>query len=310
MQTNKYDRKNYIIGVLVLVVAVLSLVVAYLSYNSTWKVAERAGNFDKADISVSLLGLDLPNSGSVQLVIGAKKLSTHDIPVVGAIPFTIRSTGKKSIDGVSLTFQYPSILGRSLLNVMKLNASGAYFSQEIKTAFSQTDNVDFEAYQLPTLDPGIGAVVSEPIFLSDTNRHIDVPVKTKDGVNMRVSAEISYIQKFTVSVSARDLAIRSWIFELSAVKADSIKALTQKYISDIVPSKREQIRTNVSSLQYLLALIFSNLEENVYFVYSPIRETRVSDVVVFGPAEQQETAKVTYDLLSWKLLFKNSIKND
>lgn len=296
------ERKSYVIAVASLVVGVASMVFAYQSIQVSRQLAEASGSLDKSSMEVGLGGHPLAFGRENYVVVGASNVSTAGIPVVGAIPFTFRSTGKKSLDSVLISFQYHELFQRKLLEIAESRVSGAFSTTELQKTTSEGEKRFFVSYSLPALNPGVAVRIAEPLFLGETRIRDSVPVTTKDGVNMTIPYEASYSKKFGLAVSARDTQVLGYPVSVSVQKASSIHDLAKGQISSHISNRQREIRKDFGVLYYLIALLTSSPSESAFLVYVPLNKVTSGEATVYSPTQQQEVAVVEYSLLSWSLL--------
>lgn len=181
-----YDRKNYVVSALALLVSVGSVTLTYYGNQASWQIAQESGSLDKAALEIGVGGVSLVAGKDNFILVGATEMSTRRTPVVGAIPFTFRSSGKKSLDTLLVGFQYHELFNRKTLEALEPNVSGPYSAAELKKTTSSESKRFFVSYSLGMLNPGVTLRVSEPLFLEETNVREEVPVTTKEGVNITI----------------------------------------------------------------------------------------------------------------------------
>ncbi len=300
-----YDRKNYIVAICALLVSVGSVLLAYFAINASWKIAELSGSLDKSEIVVGLQMNSLPLNGITQIVVGAAELSEKTVPVIGAIPFSVVSNGKKTVDGLTLTFQYHKMFKRSALENLKPHPSGEYGATELKRSFTETDDISFVSYKFTSLNPGVSALIAEPIYLVDTKMHVDVPVTFKDGVKATVPIDATYSVQFALSVSAHDVPMRVYPVSVSIERAASLEDMLKGRVREVALSEQKRIRKEIGFLRYLSSLISSAPTGSMFLVYVPLEEVKNGNLRVFGPKDGQRVAVANFDLLAWNLLFED-----
>lgn len=299
-----YNKLNFGVSVLALIVAVVGVALAYLAIEASWKIAEATGSLDKSDFVIGLQRYPFPAGGHAKLIVGASEISKKDVPVIGAIPFGIISNGKKSVENLSVTFQYHQMFKRTVLESMSLKASGDYISQEVKHSYTEAGDMSFASYRIPMLNPGVGVGIAEPLFLLEQHLNIEAPVTSKDGVNFIMPVELTLSQSFAVNVSGRDITIRNYVIDLSVEKASSIEELRRLYVPKAVTAEQEKIRNELGFFSYLGSLVYSSIKGSIYLVYVPLSEVKVGDVRLYAPKGAQSVAVVEFDLLTWSKLFK------
>jgi hypothetical protein len=296
------ERKSYIIAVASLLVGVASMVFAYQSIQVSKQLAEASGSLDRSSMEVGLEGHPLTSGKENYIVVGAASVTSAGIPVVGAIPFTFRSTGKKSLDSILISFQYHELFQRNVLELAESRITGAFSSTELKKSSSAEENRFFVSYSLPAMNPGVALRIAEPLFLRETRIRDSVPVTTKDGVSMTIPYEASYSKKFGLVVSARDSQILGYPVSVSVQKASSIQDLTKGQLSSHIRSRQKQIRKDLGAFAYLTALLTSSPSETAFLVFVELNKVTAGGATVYSPTQKQEVAVVQYPLIGWSLL--------
>lgn len=295
-----FDRKNYAVALLALAVSVGSAVIAYLSIRASWQIAETSGSFDKAGIEVGLGGYPLMAGKQNFVIVGAQEVSSSNVPVVGSLPFTFQSVGKKSLESLAISFQYHDIFNRQVLEAGESKVSGAFSASDLKKTTSKDAGRFFVSYALPHLNPGVLLRIGEPIFLVETHIRNALPVTMKDGVNMTMAYEATYSKNFGLAVSARDTQVLGFPVSVSVQQAASLQDLTSGQLRKHIAARQKEIRAELGALSYFAALITSAPREQAYLVYVPLKKVSAGDAVVFSPTMVQETAVVQFPLISWQ----------
>lgn len=299
-----YDRRNYIVASLALLVSVGSAVLAYYGMQASWQIAQESGSLDKATLEVGIGEIQLIAGKDNFVLVGAPELSTGTIPVIGAIPFTFRSSGKKSLDTLLVAFQYHELFNRATLEAMESKVSGAYSAVELKRTTSSESKRFFVSYSLGILNPGVTLRVSEPIVLEETKIRDEVPVTTKDGVNLIIPFEATFTKKFGLVASARDTQVVGYSISISVDRANSLEALLKSHqLKSHVSRRQQEVRRELSWPAYFAALITSSPKEQATLVYVALTKVEANDKVIYGPTPRQEVGQVQFEVLRWTLLF-------
>jgi len=300
-----YARKSYIVSLLALLVCIVSAVIANNGVEASWRIAQESGSLDKASWEIGIGGFPLVTGKDNFVLVGAAELASDKIPVIGAIPFMLRSSGKKSLDALYVDFQYHEFFNREALEALESKVSGAFSAVELKKRTSSEDKRFFVSYSLAMLNPGVELRLSEPLFLEETVLREKVNAVTKDGVNVSVPVSASYSKKFGMAATARDTQVVGYSISVSVEHASSLKALLKSsQLSKHISQRQKEIREELTWLAYLSALITSSPKEHATLLYVPLTKVDVGDRVIYGPAPKQETGQVQFDLLKWALLFK------
>ncbi|RDZ28760.1 hypothetical protein [Lysobacter silvisoli] len=298
------ERKTYVLTWLGFGVAVLSLALAYYAIRVSWKIAEVSGSLDKPGIVVGIGDYPLAAGKRNYVVLGAP-LPSSDAPAVGAIPFTFHSSGRKSLDSISISFQYHKLFNRALLEEVTLSSpSGAFGANDLRKSTSQSGDMFFVTYAMPSLNPGVGVEIGEPMLLGETRIQSEIPVTFKDGVKATVSLAAAYSKEFGLAVTSRDTEVLGYPVSVAMQSAASMDELARSpHLIGHVERQQKELRAKLGALSYLMALLTTSPESDVYLIYDPLKRVTSGEVTVFSPAKDQQVTKAVFPLLSWRLLF-------
>lgn len=300
-----YDRKGYYVAIVALIVGILSALIGYFGIRASWEIAEATGGLDKPDIEVGILGHALPFGKPIRIIIGASELSTNAVPVVGAIPFSFRSSGKRALDALTITLQYHAIFKRSALETLEVRKAGDFSATEFQKAFTASGDQSFVSYRVPMLNPGIATLIAEPIFVQETTIRDSVTATTRDGVRVTVPFQASFSMNFGLTVTGRDIPLRSFPISISAERANSVEDLKKGELMSLVGQEQRHLRQKLAFFSYLAALITSSPTGRVFLVYVPTEAVSATGVTVLGPKGTQEVSVAQFPLLNWRLLMQS-----
>ena len=298
-----YERKSYLVGAAGLVVAVVALGISYQENRANWQIAELSGSLDKSEIEVGFGDLELPSSKVIHLISGTKELSKSSGPVVGGIPIRIASTGKKSLEAVTLTFQYNPFFKRSLLEKFDGRRNGDIGPIALQRSLLEDQDRTFMSYKIPILNPGMSVRISEPFFMETTTVKDDVRTTFKDGKSMTLAYEVRFSKQFAFNVGAKDTGIRSYSISLTVTQAESMQDLLQKEANRHIESRRREIRKGLHTIEYLAALLTSSPKENAYVLFVTTGPIEGRDLELYVIKGEPQVGRLEYQLLAWSLLF-------
>ncbi|MBF6986750.1 hypothetical protein [Cupriavidus sp. IK-TO18] len=299
----RLELKTYYVTLASLVVAILAIVVSVVAVDATWRVARESGSLDKADFTVGIFGHPLSVTGTTTIFVGSKQVATPSMPVFGAIPFTIQTGDKKTLDELTLTFQYDKRVRSDVLELLQAVHAGAFPATEIKRSYTELGNSSFVSYRFPNLAPTMSAGIEEPLVLHQTKIEEEAPVTTKDGINLKIPFVAWYSYNFSIAASARDVAQRVYLVSVSVEQADSLDDMTRGRLLARAIEERNKIRQSLGLIRYFAALCFQSPKGSAILVYVPLKSVTDGTHSMLGPTERQEVRQVEYDLLSWRLLF-------
>jgi hypothetical protein len=298
-----YERKSYLVGAAGLVVAVVALGISYQALRASWQIAELSGSLDKSEIEVGIGDLELPRSQAIYLISGTKELSNNSGLVVGGIPIRIASTGKKSLEAVTLTFQYHPFFKRSLLERSDGRQNGDIGPIALQRSLLEDRDWSFMSYKIPMLNPGISASIVEPFFMEPTTVKDVVRTRFRDGKSMNLAYEVRYSKQFAFNVGAKDTGIRSYSVSLTVAQAESMQDLLRKEANLHIESRRREIRKGLTTIEYLAGLITSSPKENAYVLFVNTEPIEGKDLKLYVIKGEPQVGLLEYKILAWPLLF-------
>jgi hypothetical protein len=160
MKVNSYERKAYIVSVLALVVSIIGLFLGFYGTKASWQIAEASGSFEKAMVEVSVGGYALSAGKENFILVGADQVAREGLPVIGALPITLRSAGQRSVESLLISFQYHQLFRRDLLEGLEPRIAGVLTGDLSKRTSSDADRF-FVSYTMPVLHPGMSLKVAE-----------------------------------------------------------------------------------------------------------------------------------------------------
>lgn len=297
---------THVVPIASLIVAIACMVLTYMSIQVSKQLAESSGTLDKSSMEVGIGGNPLALGRENYVLVGASTVSKDVIPVIGAIPFTFSSVGKKSLDSISISFQYHEVFQRKLLELTEFEITGAFSSAELKKATSEGEKRFFVSYSLPTLNPGVNLRIAEPLFLEEHYIRTSVPVTTKDNVNIDVSFEAKFAKNFGLAVSSRDSPVLGYSVSVDVQKVNSIHELFEVHARRYISDRQRKLRKDLGAFSYLIALLTSSPSQTVFLVHVPVNKITTGEHTIYSPMQQQKVIAVKYPMLSLALLYAGS----
>ncbi|RUR52954.1 hypothetical protein [Vreelandella populi] len=295
-----YNKGAFWLGVITLIAGLL---VAYVSTQNNWEIAEQSGAFDRPEVQLMLNTEPLEPYTPIKILFGAPQISDASNVAISTLPLIIRNSGNRSLEEASLTFRFHKIFTRSALESLEYSMVGGVQASRVERNFSQSGVTDYSSYLIPLINPGELAMISEPLYLP--NMKLDVPFEasTSDDVKISANLGIELAWKFEASLAARDIVSRSYQFELSTAVSNSLEELTQHAVSEI-NNRLEEVRHRMNFFEYLNALVFGIDSERVHLVFN-----NLDDYVVPGKGmlwfshSDPGLREIYYRPVSWRLLF-------
>lgn len=292
--------------VLSLPTAVVACLFGYLAYKATWDVADLSGALDKPTLTLGIGTNRVPAGSPIPIAFGTPRLGDPNTVSIISMPFRFANEGKKSIDSATLTFRFSSMLDRKGIQAgMSSAMEGPTLAIQVQNSLTGDASFDYSSYQAKTLDPGAGVTVNEPLHLKETKVEVDAPFTTKDGVPGQVKVTMHYALTWLITISGRDVPAVNYPVTLMGMKARSLDDLAVAAHATVVPTEREKFRSRLSFLQYLGGLIFKSEERRLYIAFQTSKEFEVDGQgTLLAPIGAAKVGYVTYELLSWRCLFK------
>jgi hypothetical protein len=271
------------------------------AYKSSWDIAEATGSLDKAELEISI-GQPIDYSTTVKIILGAPDLSEKGVTTISKLPFQFESVGSKSIEDLSITFQYHKTLRRGQLEALPFAVAGAMDPNTAKRSFSQTSTDSYATYTIDRLNPGVSIGINEPIYLTPTFDYD--PSSSTDSSTITTPFGDGDILRVGLSVHGKDMHLQSVPIELIIVEVDDKNDLKNKGLKSLVLRTQERVRSSTSFIGYLGLLLFSESKERVHVVYLP-KEKEVEHHQGTIRFYTGKPIRVTFlvNLITWRQLF-------
>lgn len=301
---SKYERWGFWVGIGGLGATVIATYLASRAIDATWAIARASGSLDRSRLAVGVGGYQIEDTGVTQVILGAPNLSDQSAVAIGSIPFTVKASGARTTEDVTITFQYDNrVFNRKALEAMSVQAAGGLEINGFQRQFTEANETAFASYRFESLNPGTAVGVGEPFYLAKTAVEVNVPITTRDGVSGQVNARMNYALRFGITASAKDVGLLAIPVELKMVQATSMNELMRAPLHNTVNAAQIEFRRRLSFPSYLGALLFSSPDESVYLVFVPQARFEEGDAVVFAPTNKHEVKVATFPLVSWHQLF-------
>jgi len=291
-------NKDRVISVLSIIVCV---VIAYSANESSRKIAEDSGAFDKANL-VALVGtVEVTSNGTTNIIYGYNFSNTDkEVYVIGALPLIIGNNGQKSLDEVTVTFQYHKSLYRSVLEDMTYVEEGGFEVKNAERFFSTMGNEDYASYRIKTLQPGKAAKILDPIIL--TNNKITTDVELDNGIKFKV--DTFFAIKMNISLSARDTQTVNANIEYQAVDVKTKEEFNKYIEQNIIIDKLQKNRESASFFEYLGFLLFHDKQEKLIYIYPENDNSSIDESKFIMTKIGGDIGYVVYKTTGWSYLFE------
>lgn len=297
------NMKNTILnkGSVGILVGIAGVVVALFSIKISVDIATRSGNFEKGELVARIARLDVgEKSVPINIVFGVDLQKTKNDIVIGHFPLTLFNTGKKSINEVTVTYQYHEIYRRHAFEHMDFITAGAFESKELDRSFSKIGTQHYASYRLPHLAPGMSFGLNDPIGLQKTEFTEVIPLS--DGALLPVT--FKYGLTFDILITAKDLPRIKTAIKLHVIDAKNKYDLMDKFKKDFAYSEAEKLRTNSSFVEYLGHILFNRETKNAVLIYPNLRKVEANKVVLYDSTLTDESVTTaSYEIVNVDLLW-------
>lgn len=291
-------NKDRFIAILAIAVAI---VLTYSANESSRKIAEDSGAFDKANL-VALIGtIEVKPNKTTNIIYGYNFSDVDDDAyVIGELPLVIGNNGEKSLDEVTATFQYHKSLLRNVFEDMTYVKEGGFEAKNSERFFSSMGNEDYASYRIQTLQPGKAAKILDPIIL--TENKITTDVELENGLKFKVDTTFSI--KMNISLSARDTSTVNANIEYQAVNVQTQEEFNQYIKTNIIDDKLNKIRESASFFEYLGFLLFHDKQEQMLYIYPKNDQSSIDESKFVMTKIGNDIGSIIYKTTSWFYLFK------
>jgi hypothetical protein len=215
-----------IVSVIITIVAVIvSIRIAKQQKKDSEKLAKDTGAYDRPILNFKILGKSLKNGVTSQLIYGCDFSNPRHI--LFELPMEIENIGTKTLEDVNIVFNYaprcPLPIDNDLLKVVASTPISKF-----KRKYSQTDFNKSVVFFIGQINPKVAFAIFEPILLEETTKTIKTPCKTKDNINIVISAQFTVQYQFEIFITAKDLTGYKFKITLEAVNSLNINDLVEK----------------------------------------------------------------------------------
>jgi hypothetical protein len=170
---------------------------------------------------------------------------------------------------------------------------GVFKEKDIQKHHSRMGNTDYVTYHLPSLNPGIGVGIAEPLVL----RKIRFAGET-------LPLTMTYALSFRISISAENLASSEYRVEYQVLNATNMDELYKQYYTETIGKDAKEIREKSSFFGYLGLLLFRRIEKQGVLIVPQLEKVTGGAAVIFFPTNREvEIKTVSYEPISWSRLF-------
>jgi hypothetical protein len=292
------------LGICSLIVALIGLVIALKTKSASWKIAERSGTFDRSELEASIGAFVLPNSGDISILMGSPSFN-EDKPTIGILPITLASAGKKSLDDVSITFQYNNLFRRDLLQQKEDSANAVIGTSSLKRSMLKNGSRTFMTHTVSSLNPGVAVTIQEPIFIQRTTFTDKVTATTRDGFEVTIPFEARISLQFAATFTARDTPYRTFPVSISFCQASSLENLREEPLHQYISDRQKNFRERLTYSQYFFSIL-SRPTEAVCIIYSTTTECPTKKGTISSADDIPRAVLEKFQITSWNLLFKKA----
>lgn len=262
-------------------------------------IAVESGSLKKADIQAFIGQAELLPNKRQQVVFGVNKDEVESGLVIA--PYTIRilNAGDKKLENTYVTYRYHKILEREHLENLEVKAVGAVVDGDFSRNFSSTGAADYVTYRMPIINPSVALGIDEPFVLYET--------KVVDSVELEGYATVTYRVNYSinvdVSVSSSLSELQDYGLDISVISSQDLDELQSKYEAE-VQYEIDELRSNLSFIEYLGFLLFDNDMKSTVLIYPHNRLYKGEGYAIYYPDDDQVDYRTAwYKPAVWQKLF-------
>ncbi|CDT97214.1 exported hypothetical protein [Vibrio coralliirubri] len=299
------ERKITILSLVVAVIAIIiSTVLGFAALSQSESLAIESGSLKKAKVRAAISDIDLDPNKVHKIIFGAKKEEMDKGLVIAPFTVGVQNYGDKKLENLYVTYRYHKHLKREALEYMSLNVAGAFVDGDFSRKFSSSAIFDYVTFHIPTLNPSVSVGIDEPFVLQETKIYDSVRIEN-DLDPYTVNYTVDFAIKFQVSISSSLTENQDYNFEVSVIPSEDLNELQSKFTKETIKNEMTEFRNNLSVLEYLGVLLFSNNEREVVLIYPHNQKVGKDNALIFFPNENEvDYRTITYKPALWKMLYK------
>ncbi len=234
---SKIDKFNLGLGIFNFVAVIASIFISIWGVNTSERIAERSGAFDKGELKLSFGGYFIyPNIDfDVYYGVDFSDSSLH----FATLPLGMHNTGKKTIENANMLIKYPSIAHIAMEdNYMKYES---VFTDPFDRKFATVEPYDQVSIKFNTINPNFSIQSNDLICIqNETIYRGTFPVMTKDSVKLNINAAMQYSYPIQIALTAKDIVTEQYSFVLNYRKEADLNELIKKIIREKLSDKNKE----------------------------------------------------------------------
>ncbi|MEW8237326.1 MAG: hypothetical protein AB2727_03960 [Candidatus Thiodiazotropha taylori] len=294
--------RNLIIGVIGILVGIFGVAVSILSIRSSVDIAERSGSFEKGELVARIARQDVGTKREpINIIFGIDFNEVNSNLVIGHFPLAILNSGKKSINNITVTYQYHESFSRHAFEHLSFEAEGTYEVKELDRSFSKMGSQHYASYRLRHLAPGMSFGLNDPIALHKTEVTEKIPLEG----SAYLPVTLKFWRFFDILITAQDLPRLKQDIHFQVIDAKSKDDLIARFKKDIAYDEADKLRNESTFIEYLGYMLFNKHPKSVILVYPELRKVEVGEIVMYDSFVTDENiTTASYELASIDFLMK------
>lgn len=221
---------------------ILAIIISLYSYNQNEEIAEKSGAFDKGKLNVFFGDYALTPYCNYDLYYGVD-IKKNDLNFA-KLPIEIINSGNKTIEDVSLYYQYPT---RTISLSDSLIKMETMFIDEIERKYQRDYKHDNISYNIGKLNPYFFIGSGDIIYINgETKGKYKTLVKTKDNKEIILTTEAYFSYPFSVAITGKDIETTNYTFNLKIRKENNLEELIQQIVEERLQEFRKGRKGNTS----------------------------------------------------------------
>jgi hypothetical protein len=207
----------------------------------------------RPQVQLGLGGFVFTSGHEISEVVCVVFPSAYDEAVTGIfpVPFTVINKGQKSLKNAVLGIQASTDVLVCDRKPVEFEPMFANFQERVKRTITNAGHLNFVAFQIESIDPGMGLNFAELIQLKPwLETKFNFPVQTKDGVKLNAQVELPIHFTCLVSIIGEDFPPVTISFVFDCLHATSLSDAKRRWMEINRGSKRFSQICAVTFMQF------------------------------------------------------------
>lgn len=204
--------------VVTVAVGAVSAILMWLAIQSDWRIAEKSGSFEEADLVAYIARRELKLDGRPRKLLYGRVVWPESTKVVAYIPVAVKNQGGKTATGVTVTYRFPSGAQFAVEEPYgSYRLGGAVVRDSTGREYSRSGSIENVSYPLPDINPGQVFTLKEEVYIpeTDSSRVVGVPQRLRRSVG-----EDLFAVRSVISVSSNNMAVKDYPIEIISASVD------------------------------------------------------------------------------------------